>query len=83
MGGSLMTATPAALCVARLTVTRSVLRRSLIAGSAWGISVAALLIAREYFACGSVCLPDAAVTTALTVTAGVLTIGPLAAFGRR
>jgi hypothetical protein len=67
----------------RLNVAPGALRRGLIAGSAWGLAMAALLIAREAWTCGGVCLPDAAVTTALSTVAGLVTIGPLAALGRR
>ena len=69
--------------VPRLGVAPGALRRGLIAGSAWGLSVAALLIAQDAWNCGVVCLPDAAVTAALSTAAGVVTIGPLAALGRR
>lgn len=64
-------------------VAPGALRRGLIAGSAWGLSMAALLIALDAWNCGVVCLSDAAMTTALSTAAGVLTIGPLAALGRR
>jgi hypothetical protein len=67
----------------RVTLTRGALRRGLIAGSVWGIGMAALLIGRELWTCGGVCLPDAAMTTGLSIVAGIVTIGPLAAFGRR
>jgi hypothetical protein len=74
--------------VARISTPRSglapgTLRRGLIAGSAWGLSMAALSIAHEFLTCGGVCLPDAAITTALSTSAGIVAIGPLAVFGRR
>ena len=67
----------------RPTLAPDALRRGLIAGSAWGVSMAALLIAREFVTCGGICVTDAVFTTALSTAAGVLTIGPLAAFGRK
>jgi len=55
------------------------LRRWLVAGSAWGIVMAALLTAQAAWSCDVLCLSDAALTTALSVAAGLCTIGPLAA----
>jgi hypothetical protein len=85
MGGSLMIGSVATrISVApRLIRAPGAVRRGLIAGSAWGVAVAVLLIAREAWTCGGVCLPDAALTTVLSLAAGIVTIGPLAAFGRR
>jgi hypothetical protein len=59
------------------------LRRGLIAGSAWGIAMGAMLAAVSAWNCGVVCVPDAALTTAISIAAGICTIGPLAAFGAR
>jgi hypothetical protein len=42
-----------------------------------------VLTAVTAWTCGGVCIPDVAVTTATAVVAGIATIGPLAAFGRR
>jgi len=57
------------------------LRRALVAGMGWGVPVAALIIAREAWACGVLCLTDAAMTLTMSVVTGLLTLGPLAAFG--
>jgi hypothetical protein len=57
------------------------LRRALIAGIAWGTIVAALIVVPEVMRCGVLCVTDAAVTLAISVAAGMLTLGPLAAFG--
>ena len=62
---------------------RGALRRGLIAGSAWGIAMGAILIALGAWNCGVVCITDAALTTATAMAAGICTIGPLAAFGAR
>jgi uncharacterized membrane protein YhaH (DUF805 family) len=59
------------------------LRRGLIAGSAWGIVTGALVVAAGAWECGGVCVPDAAVTMATSVLAGLATMGPLAALGAR
>jgi hypothetical protein len=59
------------------------LRRALTAGSLWGIVMGLIVTAVGAWECGGVCLADAAVSTALSVVAGIGTIGPLAAFGAR
>jgi hypothetical protein len=58
-------------------------RRGLIAGSAWGLVTGLLVITAGAWDCGFVCLPDAALTMATSVVAGLATMGPLAAFGAR
>lgn len=57
-------------------------RRGLVAGSAWGVTVSAFLAGLNFWNDGVVCVGDAAFTAALSVLAGLATIGPLAAFGR-
>jgi hypothetical protein len=58
-------------------------RRALIAGTAWGAVMGGVLTALEAWRCGFVCVPDAALTTAFSIAAGLCTMGPLAAFGAR
>ena len=58
------------------------LRRGLIAGTAWGVAMGALLTAQAAWSCDVLCLSDAALTTAFSIAAGLCTIGPLAAFRR-
>jgi hypothetical protein len=58
-------------------------RRALIAGIAWGVPMAALIVARQAWDCGVLCLSEAAVTLAISTAAGVLTFGPLAAIASR
>jgi hypothetical protein len=79
----MLAATTRFVSLARTHVTPGALRRGLIAGSAWGIVMGAVLTAVTAWTCGVVCIPDVAVTTATAVVAGIATIGPLAAFGRR
>jgi hypothetical protein len=55
--------------------------RMLAAGTAWGGVMAAGFVGFALWSCGAVCLEDVALTTATSVAAGILTIGPLAAFG--
>ena len=62
-------------------VPAGALRRALIAGTAWGIVVATLIVVPEAMRCGVLCVTDAAVTLAISVAVGILTLGPLAAFG--
>jgi hypothetical protein len=63
---------------------RSALLRLVFAGSAWGLTLAAGLFAINLPQCGPPCPADIAVTTAICIGAGLLTIGPFAAFaGRR
>jgi hypothetical protein len=63
-----------------LTLRPNALRRALLAGSAWGIATSAGLAALHFWQCGLVCPDDIALTTVLSVGAGLLTFGPLAAF---
>ena len=57
--------------------------RGLKAGAAWGVLVAAGLIATAFWDCGMVSAEDATITTAASIGGGILAIGPLAAFGGR
>jgi hypothetical protein len=54
----------------------------LAAGTAWGITMAAGFAGVALWNCGTVCLEDVALTTVTSVAAGILTLGPFAAFGR-
>jgi hypothetical protein len=58
------------------------LRRGVVAGAAWGVLFAFAIVALEAWRCGVVCLDAAAFLTVVSVAAGILTIGPLAALGR-
>jgi Mg/Co/Ni transporter MgtE len=67
----------------RLRLAPNEARRGLIAGSAWGLVLAAGFAAMSAWECGGICLPEVALTTAVSVLTGVLAIGPVAAFGAR
>ena len=57
-------------------------KRAMLAGAAWGVPMAAFMIALDVWRCGILCLTDAAVTLALASAAGTLTIGVfVACFG--
>lgn len=66
-----------------LDFDRSVLARAVLAGGAWGLTLAAGLYAMTYAQCEVICLDNVAFTTLTCIAAGIVTIGPLAAFGRR
>jgi hypothetical protein len=63
-------------------LSRHAALRALLAGSAWGVMFAGGMMAYALAKCGFVCLDDAALMTATSVAAGIVTIGPLATFGR-
>lgn len=58
------------------------IRRAVMAGTAWGVAMGLGLSAMAFADCGTICLSDVAFTTALATGAGIVTIGPLAAFRR-
>lgn len=64
-------------------MTFAALSRAVIAGTAWGLIMGAGLAVLALHDCGGICVPDAALTTAISIAAGILTIGPIAAVGRR
>ena len=55
-------------------------KRAMLAGAAWGVPMAAFMVALEVRRCGILCLTDTAVTLALASAAGTLTIGVFAAY---
>ncbi len=55
-------------------------KRAVLAGLAWGVPMAGLLVALEVWHCGVLCLTDAAVTLAVTTIGGISTIGVFAAW---
>ena len=66
----------------RPRVGRRAMLRGLAAGSAWGLAVAAGLLGLAFYQCGTICLGQILDTASLAVAAGVVAIGPVAAFGR-
>ena len=53
------------------------------AGTAWGLLFAVGMTAVTFWNCGMICLNDMAATSALSIAVGILTIGPVAVYGRR
>jgi hypothetical protein len=68
------------LKMARLSKRASL--RAVTAGIAWGVLFSGGMMVYALANCGFVCLDDAALMTATSVAAGIVTIGPVAAFGR-
>ena len=66
-----------------IRLDRGALVRTVFAGSAWGLTLAAGLFAINAPQCGLPCPADIAVTTAICIGTGLLTIGPFAAFVAR
>lgn len=55
-------------------------KRAVLAGLAWGVPMAALLVSLEVWHCGVLCLTDVAITLAVTTIGGISTIGVFAAW---
>jgi hypothetical protein len=66
-----------------LTLDRAAVVRGLSAGALWGAAVTVGLTALAYWDCGAVCLGDVLDTAVIGTAAGLVTMGPLAALGRR
>jgi hypothetical protein len=64
-----------------LRVSKMDVLRGLLAGAAWAVIVAAGLTAWSAWQCGGVCLEDVAISSGLSLVAGILGIGPVAALG--
>jgi len=75
-----MTATLVKMQLPRLSKQASL--RALGAGIAWGVIFSGGMIAYALANCGFVCLDDAVLMTATSIAAGIVTIGPVAAFGQ-
>jgi hypothetical protein len=54
-------------------------KRAVLAGTLWSVPMAALLVSLEVWHCGVLCPTDAAITLAVTMIAGISTIGVFAA----
>ena len=67
----------------KLKLKKSELLRTLIAGTAWGIAMAAGIASMTFWNYNMICSDDVAVTTVISIAAGILAIGPIAAYGRR
>jgi hypothetical protein len=66
-----------------LHLNRAAVTRIVLAGSVWGLALSAGFFAIAVAQCGLPCPDDIAVTTAVCIGTGILTVGPVAAFGSR
>jgi len=64
-------------------LTWRMLGRALAAGASWGVILTTGFAAHAWSTSGIVCLDQVLMTGVIGITAGTLTIGPLATFGRR
>jgi len=76
-----MRATVATAVSCALRLDRHAALRTLLAGTAWGLVMATGFVGYALWSCGRVCLEDAALISVTSIAAGILTIGPLAAWG--
>jgi hypothetical protein len=71
-----------ALTLPQLRLDRARVLRGIAAGVAWGGTVSAALLALSFYQCGTICFGQIVDTTALSVAAGIVAIGPLATVRR-
>jgi hypothetical protein len=57
--------------------------RAATGGIAWGAIFTAGMAIYSWASCGIICIDEVAMTAAISMTAGVVTIGPVAAFAGR
>ena len=67
----------------RFALTKREPLRALAAGTAIGVVLTAGFTAMAAWQCGSVCLPEVVDNAVLSLAAGIVGIGPVAAYGRR
>jgi len=57
--------------------------RAIGAGAAWGVIFTVGMAALSWASCGIICIDEVAMTATISIAAGIVTIGPLAAFSGR
>ena len=67
----------------KLRLSRREWLRAVAVGTAWGLVLTAGLAAMTAWQCGGLCVPEVVENAALSIAGGILTLGPLAAYGRR
>jgi hypothetical protein len=67
----------------RLALTKHQALRALAAGLTFGAILTGGFTAMAAWQCGGVCLPEVVDNAMLLFTAGILGLGPVAAYGRR
>ena len=75
-----MTAALPALRIPNLP--RRIVLRGLAAGTAWVVTLSAGVASLEFYQCGLICPDRIAKTMLVSIAAGLVTIGPLAALRR-
>jgi|EndMetStandDraft_4_1072995.scaffolds.fasta_scaffold476531_1 hypothetical protein len=66
-----------ALTLPQLKFDRATTLRGIVAGSAWGAAVSTALLGLVFYQCGTICLGQIVETSALSVAAGIVAIGPV------
>ena len=66
----------------KFKLTHRDILRMLVAGCVWGLALTFGLTAMTFFKFGMICFDDLASTAAISVIAGIIAIGPIAAYGR-
>jgi hypothetical protein len=67
----------------RLAMTKREVLRALTAGTAFAVILTAGFTVMAAWECGGVCLPEIADNAMLSFAAGILGLGPVAAYGGR
>ena len=67
----------------RIALTKREALRALAAGLAFGVVLTTGFAAMAAWQCGGVCLPEVIDNAMLSFAAGILGLGPVAAYGRR
>ena len=70
------------LTLPRPKLERTTILRAIAAGTLWGATVSAALLGLSFYQCGCICLGQVVDTTALSLLAGIVAIGPLVLFRR-
>jgi hypothetical protein len=67
----------------KLRPSKAECRKGVLAGLLFGAALTTGFAAIGALQCGGICLPEVAVNLGLSVSAGILGIGPIAAYGGR
>jgi pimeloyl-ACP methyl ester carboxylesterase len=59
------------------------LRRAALFGASWGLAFASAMTAMNLYANGCVCIDEALWTTAVSLSAGIVAIGPVTMFSSK
>ena len=62
------------------TLPPNTIKRGVFAGIVWGLGMGIALPAMDFFGCGAICLSDVAITSGVSIAAGIPLFGALVAF---